>query len=429
MSDTKSIDIVLAISGTEYVAPDYGYFAISIDADNVRLNGEYSNIYKAEKGKTVTLEYDNLRNIEYFKFIVVDEPIFMAQATPHQLANTTIPFDKPEKPDSFLPKKFGGVKNNFSEELIENGYQNGVPAVLGGDNLNWLIDNMGKTMTYYTLIADYFCSLTIGKTPWISKDNKFSQTSFGFRVYNFVEEYQKHETVLEVYDDDTFATYVSLRDDNTGHPLTDTDWWFKTGFNMRPANTKILGGVIPDGKSILVNDEGRISANIVPDGDTIIVDEGGHFSSVYPAIGDPIPTFNKKLASNEVWLEGDEVLESDYPNLYEIYGDDYLPPNTQKREGYFYLPNCIDRVWWGATDFGYIEAGLPNITGSFVGGNQHISPTGSFSFEGNSGSTQGGGGFSEAIINFNASRSSSLFGKSQTVQPPGIKIRVKTRFK
>lgn len=88
---------------------------------------------------------------------------------------------------------------------------------------------------------------------------------------------------------------------------------------------------------------------------------------------------------------------------------------------------------------GEIEAGLPNITGNFQthgGENGSIlyTPTednsalyGQESTKKNNFKTQDGLGggtnaFSYGTFSFDASRSNSIYGKSNTVQPPAIKV-------
>lgn len=68
-----------------------------------------------------------------------------------------------------------------------------------------------------------------------------------------------------------------------------------------------------------------------------------------------------------------------------------------------------------------IEAGLPNITGSFQSDDFH-QPTGAFYF-GNSVSGNAGGG-SDRVVNFEASRSNSIYGNSTTVQPPAYVVNI-----
>lgn len=76
-----------------------------------------------------------------------------------------------------------------------------------------------------------------------------------------------------------------------------------------------------------------------------------------------------------------------------------------------------------------IEAGLPNITGTFRGRNAFndgpVSYTGAFGVV-YSGSTTGasGAGSSPYYFDFDASRSSTIYGNSTTVQPPAYVVNV-----
>ena len=81
---------------------------------------------------------------------------------------------------------------------------------------------------------------------------------------------------------------------------------------------------------------------------------------------------------------------------------------------------------WTATSGagGIIAAGLPNITGSFViGGNKDArSASGAFS-KGETGYRSNYGGANDGYdYNFNASSLNSIYGNSDTVQPPAYKI-------
>ena len=70
-----------------------------------------------------------------------------------------------------------------------------------------------------------------------------------------------------------------------------------------------------------------------------------------------------------------------------------------------------------------IAAGLPDITGSFRVDSGEASPTGCFSRSNISG-TDGGGGAPAATYSFKASRSSSIYGNSSTVQPPAYVVNI-----
>lgn len=152
-------------------------------------------------------------------------------------------------------------------------------------------------------------------------------------------------------------------------------------------------------------------------------------------IGDPVPTLDFKSVdapTNCIWLKGDEKRIILYPKLHDIYGDAYNTGNEQ--EGFFRVPNIKDRVLWGGSEAGYIEAGLPNITGSMQFSNQWWSNSATGAFAGISyGATNrcGDGGSYPIRIDYNmdASRSSSVYKDDvNTVQPPAIKVRYYTRY-
>lgn len=151
--------------------------------------------------------------------------------------------------------------------------------------------------------------------------------------------------------------------------------------------------------------------------------------NVYSKIGYPIFIFGDDIEENEIWLEGAVVSRQTYSKLFAVYGVKWGAGDGSTT---FKLPDARNRALWGSGDLGYIEAGLPNITGYF-------NSTGSYDTECVSGAfykhskLNDYGGFSSSYgqgrIGINASRSNALYGKSTTVQPNAIKVRVKTRYK
>lgn len=147
-------------------------------------------------------------------------------------------------------------------------------------------------------------------------------------------------------------------------------------------------------------------------------------------IGNPIPTLSNTLGENEIWLEGAEVSRETYAQLFEIYGTTY---GEGDGESTFNLPDFRNRTLWGADDFGYIKAGLPVVKGSFravaltEGDNSF---TGSFSVGsfGNHAAPITSSAVKDCQVTFNAQNSNPIYGNSTTVQPPSVKVRVKTRF-
>lgn len=146
-------------------------------------------------------------------------------------------------------------------------------------------------------------------------------------------------------------------------------------------------------------------------------------------IGDPIITLSNTLGENEIWLEGAEISRETYAKLFEIYGTTYGEGDGSTT---FNLPDFRNRTIWGAEDFGYIEAGLPNITGSVKACTNHVPHIGALYPSPKAGAYIVGSntqsGIYDGAINIDASLSSSIYGNSTTVQPPAVKLRIKTRF-
>ena len=119
---------------------------------------------------------------------------------------------------------------------------------------------------------------------------------------------------------------------------------------------------------------------------------------------------------------GGEISRTTYSALFAVIGTTYGSGDGSTT---FNLPNLIDRFLQGSTTSGTVkEAGLPNITGSFTG-LSNAAPAYSASFttdnlEQYSVANASYYGFSLNRVEINASRSSSIYGKSSTVQPPAL---------
>lgn len=127
------------------------------------------------------------------------------------------------------------------------------------------------------------------------------------------------------------------------------------------------------------------------------------------------------------WLlcDGSAVSRTGYADLYAVIGDTYGAGDGSTT---FNLPNLTDKFIEGSATSGTVKsAGLPNITGEFPLelANQNATASGSFDFayKGNPERGWSAGSFTWAGININASRSSSIYGNSTTVQPPAVTMR------
>ena len=271
---------------------------------------------------------------------------------------------KPTKPTNLMPTHFAdsGVKNNFSSAKIETGFSANFDDILQGDNLNYMLDSIGKQLAYLNTVVDYINGISVGKVPYVSSNNQL--------------------------DSGDINTLLPTQTGNTGKYLT------TNGTNCS-------------------------------------------WSNDFRVIGEPIITlnFNYVLPSNCVWLDGtggennNGVVPTtgDWAALFAIYGWQYDTSYTNTSN--FKLPNFSNRVIWGGSTAGYIEAGLPNITG-LIGaiGRTGAVYSGAFYYAG-LGGTLSNDGKQDNNIGFDASRSSSIYGNSSTVQPPAIKARVYTRYK
>lgn len=118
--------------------------------------------------------------------------------------------------------------------------------------------------------------------------------------------------------------------------------------------------------------------------------------------------------------DGASYKVADYPDLYAVIGNTYGGDSTN-----FNVPNLVDKFIQGSTISGTEkEAGLPNITGGFYSYSYfNGTPSGAIttSVE-NRNQTQPGGDNMRTYIHYllDASRSSSVYGNSDTVQPPAL---------
>lgn len=246
-------------------------------------------------------------------------------------------------------------------------------------------------------LQGWLSALLPDKAPWEEDMNALfyaitSQLAYlfqeGFPEYDSNTEYNIGSLVKSVDNQGNITIYKSLVNANAGNPLTNDNYW------------------------------------------TVFQSDGSLATATYE-IGLPQPTFSNNLLANEIWLEGQEVSRLTYANLFAIYGTTYGAGNGSTT---FNLPDCRNRVLWGSSSFGYISAGLPNMTaGPFISqtSTDGIFFGAAYQINGGNGRRQfpgNGRTYSTEASGLNASRSSAIYGNSSTVQPPAIKCRVKTRY-
>lgn len=152
-------------------------------------------------------------------------------------------------------------------------------------------------------------------------------------------------------------------------------------------------------------------------------------------VGTVLWSANPAVPSGYLPCNGAAVAKSDYPALFAAIGNTFLPKDVPASPTTFNLPNLMGKVPWGSSSQVGTEmkAGLPNITGGAAipdsnGINQwgtigsrwgaidaEIRPV-SLYMDTTGGETQN----TVAGFNIDASRSSSIYGQSSTVQPPAL---------
>ena len=146
------------------------------------------------------------------------------------------------------------------------------------------------------------------------------------------------------------------------------------------------------------------------------------------------------LRDGYIKANGATVKASEYPRLlawvqesnmtvtaeqYQTDCSKYVYDSVQDR---LTLPNVTGRVLQGGESVKSVEAGLPNITGTFGNTEESYSSfSGAFSpshTPGGAGSDGDGG----TNVVFNASQSNPIYGASNTVQPPAITLIAQIKY-
>lgn len=80
---------------------------------------------------------------------------------------------KPSKPNVTLPERFGGVKTPYTDSQISNGYQEAVPQVVDGGNINYEKDAVFKYLKYLKTTIDALVDMPTGKVLTVDSNNRF----------------------------------------------------------------------------------------------------------------------------------------------------------------------------------------------------------------------------------------------------------------
>lgn len=123
------------------------------------------------------------------------------------------------------------------------------------------------------------------------------------------------------------------------------------------------------------------------------------------------------LPAGYLLCDGSKVSRTTYKKLFDVIGTTYGEGDGSTT---FTLPNLIDRFLEGNSAAGkYYEAGVPNIKGAVEGNYNSGMPEGAFKGVYTGYGFQSSGSVSRGFT-FDASRSSPIYGKSNTVQPSAL---------
>ncbi len=141
-------------------------------------------------------------------------------------------------------------------------------------------------------------------------------------------------------------------------------------------------------------------------------------------IGTIISYASTTLPVGFLLCDGSEISKTDYADLYTVIGNKF---GTATDSTKFKLPDLRNRFIQGAnSNLGASkDAGLPNITGSFtsydyVYGNAKDSFTRAISNKNSGSNIVNPTDAPYVVYNFDASKSNSIYGNSDTVQPPSV---------
>lgn len=135
-----------------------------------------------------------------------------------------------------------------------------------------------------------------------------------------------------------------------------------------------------------------------------------------------LPYAGSDIPDGYLLCNGAAVSRTTYKDLFNRIGTTYGAGDGSTT---FNLPDVTNRFIQGnGTPGTYVDAGLPNITGHFPDGsdNDGYGPGGAFYKESWTHSAAYDGTVHPRVIGMNAARSSGIYGRSSSVQPPALRM-------
>ena len=276
----------------------------------------------------------------------------------------------------------------------------------------------------------------------IPTDSEMNKADVTFNTIGFTGTNSNQDFTFTLYTDDektgskNYMVYIKN--------LIGTGKLILTSGKQDAQNLSLLGGTyIAD---IFVDEDGNVKLNsatpttVIEANNPMPATSGAVYKAIQQGVQQgvcPVGTILSGLYSSApegfLLCSGQEVAIADYFELYTVIGS--LAECQSENEGMFKIPDLMGRFLEGANgNLGKrIEAGLPNITGNLnsimtdAGG----SFSGAFYYNGKP-RTRGwqGNDYDEIRnIGFDASRlPNSLYGKSNTVQPPALTVNYVIKY-
>ena len=220
------------------------------------------------------------------------------------------------------------------------------------------------------------------------------------------------------------------------------DWYADLYHNWQELDNLLAGGGANDGtltiqkngttlKTFSANQATDETVNIeVPTKTSDLNNDSGFLTSADALpIGSYIQFAGSQAPEGFLVCNGGEISRTTYSALFAVIGTTYGSGDGSTT---FNLPNLTDRFLQGSTTSGTVKnAGLPNITGAFgldietgASVSSFFARTGAFYTTPNYSTAnrikQYEGQTGNAGLSFDASRSSSIYGSSSTVQPNAV---------
>ena len=333
----------------------------------------------------------------------------------------TIAFESEDYTTNTLNFDFIGVAQEKSISISpEVEFENcGISSIVkNSDTLNW--DTIGNSNNYTGGSLQIFYDGTAYKPG-----NSITKTIFKFSQNITSGDYTKNGTLLIDWLNTKY--YYNATTGNSNTSIVDSGSFYNKSEPITIGTTGIKFTIDNFGEAIaslpLKVQQGKTVSIVIENYKTQYSTEKEKYDT---PVGSVIAFAGNVIPENWLPCDGRELEYDKFTKLGELFG-------AKKSGDKFNLPNLSDRFIMGFGSKGSlrstVEAGLPNITGTLhltqeheglVSSNSSERYTGAFNCIESSGNGANGTSGSFDKVEFKASYSNSIYGRSNTVQPPSV---------